>query len=155
MFKWLLIVLLVIFDQITKFVAVSNLKPIGSCNFINNILNFTYVENTGVAFGMFKDMHYLIVPFTVIITAGCIYLMIKSGKEGFAKLSFVFATIISGAVGNIIDKITRGFVVDFIEFDFVDFPVFNVADIYVTLGAVFFAILIIFTKDGDFFADKK
>ena len=155
MLNWCVIVLLVIIDQLTKMLAITYLKPITTQNFLDGVVNFTYVENTGVAFGMFKDMHYLIVPITIVVTCICLYFMLKAKKENYSKLSYVFGVISAGAIGNILDKIFRGFVVDFIEFDFVQFPVFNFADICVSLGAVAFAVLIIFTKDGEFFADKK
>ena len=155
MLNWCIIILLVFIDQLTKFMAVTYLKPIATHSFLEGVVKLTYVENTGVAFGMLKDMHYLIVPITVVVTVVCLWLMLKAKKENFIKLSYVFSVISAGAAGNILDKIFRGYVVDFIEFDFVEFPVFNFADICVSLGAVAFAILIIFTKDGEFFADKK
>ena len=150
-----LILGLILIDQISKFFVTVYLKPVGSVAVLDRILNFTYVENTGIAFGMLKDMQFLVIPLTLVITAVLVYLMLKAGKRNMLKLNCSLAVIISGAVGNIIDKIFKGYVVDFIEFGFFDFPVFNFADICVTLGAIAFAAIIIFTEDGEFFADKK
>ncbi len=150
-----LCLMLLVVDQITKALAVSFLKPSGSITVIDKILDFTYVENTGIAFGMLKGMHYIVLPITIVISALCILFAVKAYQKDYKKLSLALMVITSGAIGNMIDKILNGFVIDFIELKFISFPVFNFADICVTLGAALFAVIILFTKDGDFFADKK
>ncbi|MBQ2897772.1 MAG: signal peptidase II [Clostridia bacterium] len=148
-------VLFVLIDRLTKYLAVKYLMPIGSAVVLDGIFNLTYVENTGIAFGMLKGMNYIIVPLSIVIVAVCTYLLVKTVKSGKKIMPLALNFIISGAVGNIIDKLSYGFVVDFLEFAFIDFPVFNVADIFVCIGAVLLALIILFTKDGDVFGSDK
>ena len=151
----LYLALFVVSDRLTKYLAVKYLMPIGSAKVLDGIFNLTYVENRGVAFGLFQNMHFVIVPVNILIVAFCICLMIKALKNNKKLFAFSLTLIISGAIGNIIDKICYGYVVDFLEFAFIDFPVFNVADILVCVGAFMTAIVILFTKDGDIFGNNK
>ena len=155
MINFLYLVLFVISDRLTKHLAVKYLMPIGSAKVLDGIFNLTYVENRGVAFGLFQNMHSVIVPLNILIVALCTWLMIKAIKNKKRLFAFSINLIISGAIGNIIDKICYGYVVDFLEFAFIDFPVFNLADILVCTGAFLTAIIILFTKDGDIFDNKK
>ena len=139
------LILFVLSDRFTKYLAVKYLMPISSVKVLDGIFNLTYVENTGIAFGMLKGMNYIVVPVSAIIVAVC-------NKK---LLTFSLNLIISGAVGNIIDKLYYGFVVDFLEFGFFDFPVFNLADVFVCVGAVLLVIVILFSKDGDVFGFDK
>ncbi len=151
----LYLALFVISDRLTKYLAVKYLMPISSAKVLDGIFNLTYVENRGVAFGLFQNMHYIIVPLNILIVALCTYIMIKALKNNKKFFAFSLVLVISGAIGNIIDKICYGYVVDFLEFAFIDFPVFNMADIFVCIGAFMAAILILFTKDGDIFGNNK
>ena len=151
----LYIALFVVSDRLTKYLAVKYLMPIGSAKVLDGIFNLTYVENTGVAFGLFQNMHMIIVPLNILIVALCAILMIKALKNNKSLFAFSLNLIISGAIGNIIDKICYGYVVDFLEFAFIDFPVFNLADIFVCVGAFMAAAVILFTKDGDIFGNNK
>ena len=155
MINFLYLVLFVVSDRLTKYLAVKYLMPIGSAKVLDGIFNLIYVENRGVAFGLFQDMHYIIVPFNIIIVLLCAALMIKAIKNKKKWFAFSLNLIISGAIGNIIDKICYGYVVDFLEFAFIDFPVFNLADVFVCTGAILTAIIILFTKDGDIFGSNK
>ena len=141
--------LIIAADQLTKFIAYNFLRPIESADFIPYVIGFNYVENTGIAFGLFKDMYVLFVPLSIAIVIGGFYYMAKYVKksEKFLRCGGIF--MLSGAIGNIIDKIFRGFVVDFLEFKFVNFPVFNVADIFVTVGAVIVAVAILLRKENE------
>jgi len=147
--------LFVIADRLTKHLAVRYLMPIGSAKVLDGIFNLTYVENSGVAFGMLQNMHYIIVPVNIAIVSLCIWLMLKAHKNNRKLFAFSLNLIIAGATGNIIDKILYGYVVDFLELAFIDFPVFNLADVFVCTGAVLAALIILFTKDGDLFDSKK
>lgn len=148
-------VLLVLIDRLTKYLAVKYLMPIGSAKVLDGIFNLTYVENTGIAFGLLQGFNYVIVPLSIVIVAVCAYLLIKTVKQGKKLMPLALNLIISGAVGNIIDKVSFGFVVDFLELSFIDFPVFNVADIFVCTGAILSALIILFAKDGDVFGFNK
>lgn len=129
-------------DLYTKALAVSRLAG-NSFPVIDNILNFTYVENTGAAFGMLKNGNVFLIISTVIIMAAVIaYLTIKKPKAKAVKIAS--ALIIGGALGNLYDRIFRGFVVDFIDIRFINYPVFNIADCCVVCGAIIFAVWVIF-----------
>ena len=144
-------VLLVAVDQITKYIALTQLKPIGSVTFIDGFMDFTFVENRGAAFGIFSGKTWLLLVISIIICAVLVWAMTKMPKtKEYRKLRVTFVLILSGAVGNIIDRALRGYVVDFFEFTFIKWPVFNMADIYVVVGTIFMAVIIMF-----FMKDEK
>ncbi len=138
-------VVLIGLDQATKYLALTNLKPIGSMVFINGFLDFTFVENRGVAFGMFSGQRWFILLLTAVITVALLYYYNKLPRtKEYQLVRMVMLLIFSGAIGNMIDRMFRGYVVDFFEFSFFRFPVFNVADIYVVVGVCILAFLILF-----------
>lgn len=138
-------VVLIGLDQATKYLALTNLKPIGSMVFINGFLDFTFVENRGVAFGMFSGQRWFILLLTAVITVALLYYYNKLPRtKEYQLVRMVTLLIFSGAIGNMIDRMFRGYVVDFFEFSFFRFPVFNVADIYVVVGVCILAFLILF-----------
>lgn len=144
-------VLLVAVDQITKYIALTQLKPIGSVTFIDGFMDFTFVENRGAAFGIFSGKTWLLLVISIIICAVLVLAMTKMPKtKEYRKLRVTFVLILSGAVGNIIDRALRGYVVDFFEFTFIKWPVFNMADIYVVVGTIVMAVIIMF-----FMKDEK
>ena len=144
-------VLLVAVDQITKYMALTQLKPIGSVTFIDGFMDFTFVENRGAAFGIFSGKTWLLLVISIIICAVLVWAMTKMPKtKEYRKLRVTFVLILSGAVGNIIDRALRGYVVDFFEFTFIKWPVFNMADIYVVVGTTVMAVIIMF-----FMKDEK
>ena len=129
-------------DLYTKALAVSKLAG-GSVPVIKDVLHFTYVENTGAAFGMFKNGSvFLIITTVVILAAVVVYLFVKKPSAAAVKISA--GLIIGGALGNLYDRIFRGFVVDFIDFKIINYPVFNIADCCVVCGAIIFAVWVIF-----------
>ena len=132
-------------DIITKISAVKVLMPIRSVDIIKSILSFTYVENRGIAFGMFAGKRVLFIIISVIVLAAVVFVVVKTPKQSRGKfLKLGSALVISGAVGNLTDRIIKGFVVDFIEVKFMDFPVFNIADIAVCVGAAMLIIHFLF-----------
>ena len=138
-------------DQITKYIALTQLKPIGSVTFIDGFMDFTFVENRGAAFGIFSGKTWLLLVISIIICAVLVWAMTKMPKtKEYRKLRVTFVLILSGAVGNIIDRALRGYVVDFFEFTFIKWPVFNMADIYVVVGTIVMAVIIMF-----FMKDEK
>jgi signal peptidase II len=125
----------VILDQWTKMLAVRDLMPIRSTVLLDGILGLRYVENTGAAFGMLKGQRwFFIILSTAAIIAVSIYL-VKCRKTVPPLLGISLAMIVGGGIGNQIDRIANGYVVDFLEFLFMDFAIFNVADCFVTVGA--------------------
>lgn len=148
--------ILVVIDQITKYIALSSLKPIGSMSFIKGFMDFTFVENRGAAFGILEGQRWFFVVATIVISAVIIYAFVKMPKKNeykYMKLALVL--ILAGAFGNVIDRLFRGYVVDFFEFTFIDWPVFNVADIYVVVGTIIFAFLILFVIKDEPKNNKK
>ena len=128
------ILLLTIIDQITKHIAVSTVKADGPTEFLFGLMQFRYVENTGAAFSSFSDNTFLLSVFTVIVIGvGLVVLMTKKLKPMFINICLLL--ILSGGIGNVIDRIRLGYVVDFIEPLFIDFAVFNFADCCITVGA--------------------
>ena len=138
-------------DQITKHIALTKLKPIGNTTFIKGFMDFTFVENRGAAFGILNGKIWLLLILAAIICAVIIYSMLKMPKtKEYRLLKAALTLILAGAVGNVIDRVIRGDVVDFFEFTFISFPVFNMADIYVVVGAIAMALIMIFViKDED------
>ena len=133
-----MIVLIVLFDQFTKYLAKTYLQN-SAVVFIKNFVQFRYAENTGMAFSMFSGARWIFVALTIIICAlGLWYLFSNRCSDLWYYWSI--AVIISGGIGNLIDRALYGYVVDFIEPLFVDFAIFNIADSAVTLGA---AVLIV------------
>ncbi|MBR4030652.1 MAG: signal peptidase II [Clostridia bacterium] len=140
----LLALLFVFSDQITKFFAVSLLKGTSGIPFIPHIMEFLYVENRGIAFGMFQGKSHFIIPLTIVILAVCIYFLVYYLKKSKHLPSIALTFIIGGAIGNLIDKLRLGYVVDFLHTTFMEFPVFNLADVFICVGAGLFAIFILF-----------
>lgn len=142
----LFIVLLVLLDQFTKFIAKKYLIMRPPIEIINGIFDLVYVENRGAAFGIFKNQKLILVGFTSLVVIGLIYYFFKNkGQDKIMDICLIL--IIAGAIGNLIDRVFLSYVVDFIHLyikDVFDFPVFNFADIYVTFGAILLSIKILF-----------
>lgn len=134
---------LVAVDQIIKLLVLKHLKPIGSLPLVDGIVQLNYAENTGAAFGSFSAHTDLLSIFTfLMIIIGLLYLFIKKRKLDVEYVCI--ALIIAGGLGNLIDRIFRGFVVDYIEPLFINFAIFNFADILVTCSSVVLVIWLIY-----------
>ena len=137
-----------VLDQLTKYITITKLKGVDSVVIIKDWLEFTYVENTGVAFGSFRGYKFLFIIISLVAFFG-ILLYIYKNKDIISKVEQILYTLIAcGALGNCIDRIRYSFVVDFIHTKFgglYDFPVFNFADIYICV-ACFLLIVVSFTK---------
>ena len=134
MLYWLLVIVGSIgLDQLTKWLAVTYLKGGGSFPLWEGVLHFTYVENTGAAFGSFKDQRwvFMIVSSIAIVALVGYYFYFKP-KDWLTTTALAFIT--GGGIGNMIDRVLMGYVVDFIDFTLIDFAVFNVADSFVCVG---------------------
>lgn len=147
MYPVLIIAAVIILDQFTKFLVITKLVPIGDYNVIPGLLEFTYVENRGIAFGMFQDLRWFFVVATSIIAIVVLFFIFKMYKKYFFY-TICLSLIFGGAVGNIIDRIRFGYVTDFIHFSFFP-PVFNIADSAVVVGAIALSIAILFTKEAE------
>ncbi len=130
-------------DQLTKWLAVTSLKNNPSYPIWKGVLHFTYVENTGAAFGMMKGYRWLfMIVSTVAIVGMLLYIFIKRPQNRL--LGAAIALIVSGGIGNMIDRIMLGYVVDFIDFTIINFAVFNFADSLVCIGAALMIACILF-----------
>ncbi len=149
--QFLTVVLLTALDQATKLWSVKALRSVGEIPVIEGVFNLRYVENTGAAFSILQGKTFLL---TVIPIVACVFMIyILLAKKISLKLgNWGITLILSGALGNLIDRVFRGAVVDMFDFELINFPVFNVADICVTVGAVLFFIYAIFFYDK---AEKK
>lgn len=143
----LIIIIGLVLDRITKIYAVNNFIG-NTLDF--NIVKFTYVENRGAAFGILQDKRFFFIFITIAIIVLISFYFIKNVKKNPKIINVALAMVISGAIGNFYDRLINHYVVDFIQVDLLDsinFPVFNVADILVTLGC--FIIIIVILVKGD------
>ena len=143
----------VILDQLTKSLAVRDLKPIGSTVVIDRILGLRYVENRGAAFGMMQGFRWVFIVLSFAAIAAIAVLLVWKRKRVPPLLGIGLAMIVGGGIGNQIDRLVSGYVVDFFEFLFVDFAIFNVADTFVTVGAVLVLVDLLFFH-RDFLTEK-
>lgn len=144
-------------DQWTKYMAVHHLKDQEDIPLIPNVLYLHYLENRGAAFGLFQNQFFFFGIMTLLILAVVIYVLWKlPDQRRYVFLKGLCFLISAGAMGNFLDRIRLNYVVDFIYFSPIDFPVFNVADIYVVASMILFMLLILFYyKDEDFLFLKR
>ena len=138
----LTIVLLIVLDQLVKWTIVSNIKLGEVKGFIPSIMSLTYLQNTGAAFSILENQQWLFTIITLLVIGGAIWYLIKNIKGSFWLISGL-TLIIAGGLGNFIDRLRQGFVVDMFQFDFINFAVFNVADTYLTFGVLIMLLVII------------
>jgi signal peptidase II len=181
-FSLIWIAVLVIFDQFTKYLAVTRLKGNAPFVLIDQVFELHYLENTSAAFGIdlisilqrifhfsyftehpeaflnFKMIFFVVVTIIVTVLLYLLYLRVPQNRR-FRYLNWIVISFISGAIGNCIDRIIHRYVVDFFYFKLINFPIFNVADIYVTVSAIALILLFLFYyKEADLeqiFPSKK
>lgn len=138
-------ILIAVTDQVIKYFVVTYLQPVGSVSVIDNLFRLTYIENRGVAFGMFSDMRWLFIVVTSILLIAVIFFMFK--KKPQSKMFYIsVALIIGGGIGNLIDRIFYGYVIDYLSISFFP-PVCNFADYCITVGTVLLLIYLLFFSD--------
>ena len=146
------IFLLIFIDQAVKFLAASRLKGQADYPLLPGLLEFSYLENTGAAFSSFMGKKGFLITLT---TFAMLFLILKylqipeTGNRRFLPMKTAFLLIVGGGIGNLIDRIFNGYVVDFIYFVPIDFPKFNIADCYVCIGMAIFAYLCFFYYKDD------
>ena len=138
-------VVIALLDQIIKYFVSVYLQPVGTVNVIDGLFKLTYVENRGVAFGMFTDMRWIFVALTTVMLALIIFYMFKKRPNG-KFFYFSSALIIGGGIGNLIDRIFYGYVIDYLSLSFFS-PVCNFADYCITAGTVMLVIYLLFFAD--------
>ena len=142
-------------DQLTKWIAVINLKGAESFPLWKDVLHFTYAENTGMAFSMLSgedERWVFMVLSTVAIVGMLVYLFYFRPESRWMQVSI--AMIVGGGIGNMIDRIALGYVVDFIDFTLIDFAIFNVADSFVCVGAGILITYLVFDMIKDYRREK-
>lgn len=127
---------LVVIDQISKLYIRSIFLQGDSLPIIGNFLRFTYLQNTGVSFGLFKGNNLFFIVFSIIALAYFIYLFVVE-KE----FEMQYSLVIAGVIGNVIDRIHLGYVVDFVDIG--SFPVFNVADSCISIGVIWIILILL------------
>ena len=152
MFVTILIVLIVLIDQISKYLANLRLNGAEAFSVIPGVLSFSYHENKGAAWGILANHRWVFMLLSTVAILLIIWYLIYTRKEKKpALLRLALCFFVGGGIGNMIDRIYLGYVIDFLRFDFIDFPIFNVADSFITVGAV----LLILDLILETFADKK
>ena len=131
----LLMVAIIFADQLTKWLAVICLKGEESFPFWENVFHFTYVENTGSAFGMLKDHRWVFMSVSTVVLIVALLIFFIYYKKLTRLMRWAICFLIAGGIGNMIDRVFLGYVVDFLDFTLIDFAVFNVADSFVCIGA--------------------
>lgn len=131
----IMIVLIVLFDRLTKYFAEKELMDSSIVSFIPGIVQFRYAKNTGMAFSMLSGARWIFIAVTIVACVCVLYYMFSNRCKSL-WLYWSLGVIAAGGIGNLVDRIAYGYVVDFIEPIFVDFAVFNIADCAVTCGAV-------------------
>lgn len=149
---------LVALDQWVKAWVYNNLKGQGPVVWIRDVFELTYVENRGAAFGMLSGwswLFYVLTPLSLVLIGYLLYRISREKKYWIAQIGCLM--IMAGAVGNLIDRLVRGFVVDMFYFKLINFAVFNVADSYIVVGMILLAGMILFSKEFSavLFPEKK
>lgn len=146
---YLIIISIVLLDQISKYLAVRNIVINGNYKFFNGLLEFKFVKNYGAAFGILQERKWLFIVITIIVISVLMVYLIKYSAEIHMLNKIAISILIGGAIGNFIDRIRLGYVIDFIQVDIIksiNFPVFNIADIFIVIGTILLMIITIFPQ---------
>lgn len=157
-FRWLLyslpVVISVVLDQIVKLLVVDRIGLGMEEDAIPGLFHLTYVQNTGAAFSSFQGMRWVFVGIFVLLTVALLFEYFKKPMPFTGFERFCLAAIYGGALGNVIDRVRLGYVIDMISVDFMDFPVFNVADCFICCGCALLLVHLVFFNKA-FWKDEK
>lgn len=137
--------LLVVCDQLVKYWVVSNLSLGEAMNVIPNVFSLTYYQNSGAAWSILQGQMWFFAIVTFVAVPLCIWLLWKN-RRGSKFYSLALGLVIAGALGNFIDRMRLGYVVDMFQTDFMNFPIFNVADMCLTIGVAMVFIYVLFEE---------
>lgn len=143
MLQIFIVAFIVVLDQVTKYLAKTYLKSMGSVPLIQNVFHFTYVENRGAAFGILQNQRWFFIALTVVVSVVIAYYLFARKQESVV-FTIALSMILGGAIGNLIDRLRLGYVVDMLHFILIDYPVFNVADSCVVIGTILLAYHVLF-----------
>ena len=153
--KYILFILLaVVADQWTKWIVVENIPLYGRVDFWPGVLSWTYTRNTGAAWSMLEGQRWLFILIFVVLTVLLLLEYFKFHMPFTAFERWLIAAIYAGGLGNMIDRVRQGFVVDMIQTEFMDFPIFNVADCFITCGCIALIFHLVFFNRA-FWKDEK
>ncbi len=154
LFMALFAALIVVADQVTKYLTVANIPLYGHVDVLPGVVGLTYVQNTGAAWSSFQGMIWLFALIFVLFTAAIVWEFSKKRLPFTTLERWCIAAIYGGGLGNMIDRLWMGYVVDMIRTEFMEFPVFNVADCFITCGCILLLVhLFLFNKE--FWKDEK
>lgn len=155
LFMALFAAVIVAADQITKLLVVNNIPLFSTVPAIDGLFHLTYVQNTGAAFSAFEGMQWLFALVFAVFAAAIIWEFPKKRMPFTMVERWTIVAIFAGGLGNMIDRLRLGYVVDMIAVDFIDFPVFNVADCFITCGCIFLVLHLFFFNKAFWKDDKK
>ena len=154
--KWMILFLLItvisiVLDQWTKYLAIQNLQGKGAYSLLNGVLELQFFSNTGIAWSMLEGQSLFILFIGIVFLAVILFFIIKLPEHKKFRLVYIFGGLLTGgAIGNMIDRFRLGYVVDFISFILIDFPIFNVADMCIVVSVILLAIMFLFVfKEED------
>ena len=154
--KYILFILAVVAaDQVTKWLVMENIALHGHVDFIPGLLSLTYAQNTGAAWSMLEGQRWLFILVFVVLTVLLLLEFFKFHMPFTPVERWLIAAIYAGGLGNMIDRVRLGYVVDMINTDFITFPVFNVADCFITCGCILLIIRLVFFNKEFLKEEKK
>ncbi len=151
--SFIVAILIVVADQLIKLLVVNTIKGADSVSILNGLVEFTYLENRGMAFGMLQNARWLFIVFTSIVMIAIVVYMIKT-KPQSKFLLISLALVLGGGIGNLIDRIFLGYVIDYIQLSFFS-PVCNFADYCITIGTAMLMVFILFFSSDSESTKKK
>ena len=146
---------IVVADQVTKLLVLAHIPLYSHANAIPGLFHLTYVQNTGAAFSSFEGMRWMFVALFAVLTVLIILEYFKTKMPFTTFERWCIAAIYGGGLGNVIDRVRLGYVVDMIEVDFINFPVFNVADCFITCGCIALIVHLVFFNKEFWKEEKK
>ena len=142
------VIVLLFIDQLTKYLAVVYLAPVGEIVLIYGVFSLLYHENAGMAFGLFQGGRWVFVALTVVSMGFFVYFYASLPRTRYHNIMrFFLLMLIGGALGNFVDRLIQGYVVDFFYFSLINFPIFNVADMFLVMSVLALAVMILFVKE--------
>lgn len=159
-FPIIVVAILTALDQLSKHIIDKKFKLYETKPIIKDVFHLTYIRNEGMAWGMLSGKRIFFLVITVIILGFCIYVYNKSMQDKkYRDIRVILTILIAGAIGNMIDRFRLSYVIDFFDFRLINFPVFNIADIYVVVSMFCLAFLLLFKYNNDdidkLFSNKK
>ena len=155
LYYFLLIAGITAADQFTKYLTVTNIPLYADVDFLPGFMNFTYVQNTGAAFSSFDGMRWLFILIFLVFTVAWLWEYRRKSMPFTNFERWCIAAIYGGGLGNVIDRVRLGYVVDMLETQFIKFPVFNVADCFITCGCIAMIVSLLFFNKEFWKEEKK